>query len=95
MSSNSKGSYQTTPQNMMAAFDKLPPTARAALANAAFNYAAQPVKTRWNRGDPGYKTGKDIATSIAAWDKRRIAKDRWKVWGIVEPTKGGATARSR
>ena len=60
MSSNSRGSYRTTRQNAMKAFDKLPPKARAALANAAFNWAAQPVLT---------KLGADISalTTSRSW----------------------------
>ena len=50
-------------------FDQLPPTARAALANANFNWSAGAALNRWKRGAKGYKTGKDIAASIRAADK--------------------------
>lgn len=80
--SNSNGSYRTTPKLMMAAFDKLPPTARQAIANAAFSWAPQPVLTRWRRGVPGYHTGKAIATKVQEWDRKQIAKDLKLVWGI-------------
>ncbi len=84
MSFNSKGSYKTTQKNMMAAFDKLPPTARAALANAAFNWAPQPIRTHWNRASKGYRNGAEIAATIARWDADKIAKDRSRVWGIKD-----------
>jgi hypothetical protein len=84
--SNSSGSYYSTTQNTMRAYDKLPPAARKALADAAFNWAPQPIVTKWNRGCAGYKTGPDIARKISEWDADRIAKDRSRVWGI----KGGA-----
>jgi hypothetical protein len=84
MASNSKGSYRTTPQNMMRAFDKLPPSARSALAEAAFNYAPQPILTNWRRGTPGMKTGEQIAQRVREWDAQQIAKDRKRVWGISD-----------
>ena len=80
MSGNCKGSYQTTKENMMAAYDKLPPTARLAFQNAVENWVPQPALTRWKRGTPGWKTGKDIAAKVAQWDaaelKRRARKRR-------------------
>ena len=71
MSSNSRGSYRTTPANMMRAYDKLPPTVRKALANAAFNYAPQPVLTRVRRD--GWSCGAVIGL-IRAWDRQEIEK---------------------
>jgi len=82
--SNGNGSYVTTSANMMKAFDKLPPTARAALANAAFNWVAQQPLTRWRNGVSGYQTGEQIAARVAEWDRNRIAKDRRRVWGIKD-----------
>ena len=65
-------------------FDQLPPTARQALANAAFDWAAGAVLSRWKRGVRGYKTGADIADSVSGWDAKQIAKDRKRVWGITD-----------
>ena len=70
--SNSSGAYYTTPENAMKAFDKLPPSARKALAEAAFNYAPQPIVTRWRRGQHGYRTGPEIADAVARWDRKRL-----------------------
>lgn len=74
--SNSKGSYYSTTENSMTAYDKLPPTARRALQDAAFCWAPQPVLTRWRKGRAGYKTGADIAKTVAKWDRSKIAKMR-------------------
>jgi len=71
---SSKGSYRTTPVNTMNAFDKLPPSARTALANATFCWAVQPVLTRWRLGYQGYRTGPEIAGTVARWDRDAIAK---------------------
>jgi len=54
-------------------FDQLPPTARAALANAAFNWSSGAVLGRWKRGVAGYKTGQDIAKSVKRWDANVIS----------------------
>jgi hypothetical protein len=59
----------------MAAFDRLPASARVALANAAFCWAVQPVLTHWRRRWPGYKNGKEIAAKIQEWDRAHHAKD--------------------
>lgn len=56
-------------------FDRLPPTARNALAEAAFNWSSGAVYNRWQRGKPGYKTGKDIAVLIKQWDRATIKKE--------------------
>lgn len=82
MAGNSKGSYRSKRENRMAAYDKLPPTARQALANAAFSWAPQPIRTRWNKGVKGYRNGQEIAAQVALWDAEKIAKDRRRVWGI-------------
>lgn len=84
---NAKGSYATTPQLTMQAFDKLPPTARRALANAAICWATQPILTYWRRGYKGYKTGAEIAAKVAAWDNGWHRKDARR--GIVAPLAGG------
>ena len=47
---NSKGNYRTTREKDLRAYEKLPPTLRQALRDAAFNYAPQPILTRWRRG---------------------------------------------
>jgi hypothetical protein len=62
-------------------FDQLPPTARNALANAAFDWSSGAFYSRWHRGVSGFKTGADIAARIAEWDREQIAKDRCRVWG--------------
>jgi hypothetical protein len=65
----------------MAAYDKLPPTARKALQEAAFSWAVQPIRTRHNRGKKGFRTGAEIAATVARWDTQKIKKDAKAVWG--------------
>lgn len=62
----------------MAAFDKLPPTARKALADATFDYAVQPILTKWRKGHPAMRTGEQIAQMIAQWDAKALAKSAKK-----------------
>ena len=66
-------------------FDKLPPSARKALANAAFDWASGAVYNRWKKAKPGYKTGADVASRIAEWDAKQITKDSKRVWGNNYP----------
>jgi hypothetical protein len=68
---NGSGSYRSTLQNHMKAFDKLPPTLRQALANAVFDWATQPILTLWRRDGLNVK---EIAKRIAKWDREMIAK---------------------
>lgn len=78
---NSSGSYRSTPERSMAAFDRLPPTARKALREAAFNWATQPILTQFRRGVRGYVTGEQIAESISKWDRDQKIKEARRVWG--------------
>jgi hypothetical protein len=74
----------------MAAYDKLPPTIRQALANAAFNWASYPLHQRFQRGS---RTAKEWAKLIAKWDADQIAKDRTRVWGIEPEPRGSRHGR--
>lgn len=47
--SNAEGSYRTTTENMMKAFDKLPPEIRQALANSNENWVPQPILSIYRR----------------------------------------------
>jgi hypothetical protein len=62
---NSRGSYYSTPENHMRAYDKLPSTVRQALASADFDYATQPILTRWRRGT----SPKALVRFIRRWDR--------------------------
>jgi hypothetical protein len=74
--SNSGGSGNpTTPERTMAAYDKLPPTARRALQDAWFCWSTQPILTRWRKGVSGFKTGAEIARLIELWDRLEHLKD--------------------
>lgn len=65
-------------EKQMAAYDALPRSIREALANAAFDWAAYPVKQRFERGK---MTAKEWVKHIAKWDREQIKKDRTRVWG--------------
>lgn len=56
-------------------FDRLPPSARAALADAAFLWSPGTIYSRWKKGTPGFKTGADCAARIREWDARQIARE--------------------
>ena len=75
--SNSKGNYLTRYPSLHY-YDKLPPTARAALQNAVVDWHASPLLTRWRRGTNGYKTGPDIAARVAEWDATWLAAQQKK-----------------
>jgi len=57
-------------------FDRLPPTARAALAGAVFDWSSGWFYSQWRRGKPGFRTESDIAARIAEADARQITEDR-------------------
>jgi hypothetical protein len=57
-------------------FDALPPAARRALANAAFNWASDWFWQGWRRKRLGCETGTAIATTVAKWDREQIEQDR-------------------
>jgi hypothetical protein len=80
---NSQGSYRVTNENQMKAYDNLPPSARRALQDSAFNWACPPLVTHWRKGARGYKTGKDIAATLAQAEAKRHAKDVRR--GLVAP----------
>jgi len=61
-------------------FDQLPPSARAALANAAFSWSSG--ADRWKKGAKGYGTGQQVAERVREWDAAQIKIDRKRVWGI-------------
>jgi hypothetical protein len=57
----------------MAAFDKLPASAREAFREALFNYATYPIWRAWERGE--YKTGKMLAKKIRSWDATVLKRE--------------------
>ncbi len=61
-------SYRPTKPEMWY-FDQLPPSARKALSEAAFNWSSGAMFNRWKRGVRGYKTGQDIAARVRVADK--------------------------
>jgi len=81
---NSSGTYRTSPQNAMKAFDKLPASARAALANAAYCWAPQPFLTQFERKGR-WKTGKELAAYINQIDQTEVGKLACRAYGASHP----------
>ncbi len=77
----------------MRAFDKLPKSAREALANAVEDWVPQPILTRHNNQWRGYETGAEIAATIAKWDREELAKREDQRRRAVGPSKGNAPDR--
>jgi len=93
MSSNSKGgNYYTTAELTMAAYDKLPPAARRALANAMGNWAPQPYLTRYKRGV--IKTGQAIASWVQYADRELLKKYERQRRLAIGPYKGNVPEKS-
>ena len=61
----------------MAAYDKLPPSARQAFQDAVADWAVQPFLTKWRNGV--YKTGKDIAKRVQKIDRDFVSKAEKKM----------------
>ena len=66
---NVDGSYRSTRERIMAAFDKLPASARRELANSVENWATQPLLTGFRRG----QRAEDICARIRRWDAQELA----------------------
>lgn len=81
--SNSEGSYATTPELYMRAFDKLPKALREAFHEANENYVPQPSLTRLKRGAVSVEA--EIA-AIKRWDAmNRAERIMSRVWGRGHP----------
>lgn len=78
-------------EKQMAAYDALPRSMREALANSAFNWAAYPIRQRFERGQITAKTWVGL---IEKWDRDQIAKDRTKVWGLAPEPRGRRAVRT-
>ena len=70
--SGGRVSYAST-ERQMKAFDRLPRSVRAALANAAFAWAPYPI---WRWFEAGRYTAKELVKQIDRWDRKQIARDR-------------------
>jgi hypothetical protein len=65
-------------EKQFAAYDRLPRSVRAALANAAFDWAPFPIRHHFERGR---YTAKRLVELVAIWDAQQIARDQKRVWG--------------
>jgi Family of unknown function (DUF6525) len=59
-------------------FERLPPAAREALANAKFSWSSAFMYNAWKHKKTGFKTGEEIAKSIAEWDAKKISRETRK-----------------
>jgi Family of unknown function (DUF6525) len=74
------GSYSyASEDSQWRAYERLPPSVRLALQEAAFDWAAYPI---WRAFEAGrYKSAKELVRKIKEWDAKQIKKDRKRVWG--------------
>lgn len=77
---NSSGSSQET--KTLHYYEQLPKSARAALANAKFNWATRNMLKRF---EGGRMSAKELVKHIQKIDDELAAKDRAKVWGADYP----------
>lgn len=77
---NSSGSSQET--KTLHYYEQLPKSARAALANAKFNWATRSMLKRF---EGGRMNAKDLVKYIQKIDDELAAKERAKIWGADYP----------
>jgi Family of unknown function (DUF6525) len=88
MGNSVDGGYRTTEKLSMRAFDKLPKSAREALAGAIENWVPQPILTRHNNQRRGYETGAEIAATVDRWNREELATRENQRRRAVGPYKG-------
>jgi len=54
-------------------YDRLPPTARAALANAERDWSSAWIYNAWRKAKTGYKTGQQCADQVR-FDDRKVRR---------------------
>ena len=55
------------------AYERLPPSVRKALQEAAFDWAAYPI---WRRFETGKVSSKELVKAIAQWDANQIKRSK-------------------
>lgn len=83
MRTNSTGSYIASPKRQMDAFDKLPSSARRALAEARMDFAVQPFLTVMRTH--ASMTAAKLTEWIRDSDEAEVRKSRKRVWGKDYP----------
>jgi hypothetical protein len=69
--------------DQMTAFDKLPPSFRAALRDADHNWASTTPLSRHRKSVKGYRNPSEFLKEVRRWDK--IEHDRLAKKGLVAP----------
>jgi hypothetical protein len=85
MGNSATGSYQTTDQAVMRAFDSLPAAAREALRNSIENWVPQPLAARWRKGQ---STPTELVSFVVNWDKKEMAAREDQRRRAIGPYKG-------
>ena len=73
----SRGVSYASKDKQWLAYERLPPSVRAALQQAAFEWAPYPI-WRWFEG--GRYTAKELVRKIKQWDADQIKRDSKRVW---------------
>jgi hypothetical protein len=71
---NDTGTYRSTLEKLMRAYDELPPTVRRALANAIFDWAAPPLLRDYLDG----KSARKIIKDLARWEQEELELEEFK-----------------
>lgn len=83
-----RGNYRTTPERDMAAFDKLPPSIRRALAESVEQWAAQPILTWFRKRRPGFRSSEEGTAVIKKWNAAALQKRETDRRAAKGPYKG-------
>lgn len=86
---NNGAASRTVRENTMKHFDRLPPSVRAAVANARFNWAIAGWLKAFNRGE---MKARDLVAHVERVDKIETAVTRFKAWGGDYPILPGEIA---
>lgn len=87
------GGYNTTREDMMRAYDKLPHCIRQAMQDAIENWVPQPLLTEFNRfGGPGY--AQKLVKRVQSWNAQELsARAMARRWGPGHPQAIGLTQK--
>lgn len=89
--SNGSGSYRTTPERQMKAYDKMPKRLREVVANTNTDWATAPILTMFIKA--GWVGAVDLCIKkIAEWERSKFsALSMARVWGPDHPQAVDAT----
>lgn len=85
MKGNGYGSYKTTRDADLAAYDASPPLLRWIARNAVADWAAKPMLKHWRELEAFGIPGRDIARAMASDIRASEARDTLKYYGPTHP----------